>query len=239
MSIRKTMITMAIMVTVLVIMAGVLQATPPRSSRLFDWRLEPIEPPKGPGVIDMVFEFTPTKLCSIKGCTETEIRVITKGGLEFLGPQSWKQQVKYGETYSQVIQVNIPPDDTCGVWIEMHSPVYSRSRAVAYFVCFTDSVEFWKGSPHGAPRRGPSHSDQMRARMSSETLHEVVTVRLSLTNKHRLIVARLNELVPEMDPTDEPGVFTADVSRDVWLSLISLAGVNCEIIDQLTPPPTR
>ena len=40
MSIRKTMITMAIMVTALVILAGVLHATPPRSSRLFDWKLE-------------------------------------------------------------------------------------------------------------------------------------------------------------------------------------------------------
>lgn len=237
MSIRKTITTMAIMATALVIMAGALQATPPRSSRLFDWKLEPLEPPKAPGVIDMVFEFTPTKLCSMMACTEAEILVITKGGLEFLGPQSWKQPVKYGETYSQVIQVSIPPNDTCGVWIEMHSPVYSRTRAVAYFVTFTDSVEFWKGYPRRS-LGGPGHGEQMRARMSSETLREVVTVRLSLTNKHRLIVARLNELVPEMDPTDEPGVFTADVTRDVWLSLISLAGVNCEIIDQ-PPPPTR
>ena len=233
MSIRKTMVTMAIMATVLVIMAGLLHATPPRSSRLFDWKLEPLEPPKGPGVIDMLFEFTPTKICSMMACTEAEILVITKGGLEFLGPHSWKQPVKYGETYSQVIQVNVPPNDTCGVWIEMHSPVYSRTRAVAYFVSSTDSVEFWKGYPRRS-LGGPGIWEQIQANTPVEKLQEIVEVRIDMRSVFPGALKRVLDLVGEMKPTDKDSVCTARISRDDAYQL-GRWGVVCDIIRQPAP----
>ena len=236
MSIRKTMITMAIMFVGLGIVAGEIQARQPNAAWLFDWKLEPVVLPTSPGPIEMIFEFSPGELCRVAGCTEAEITVTTVGGLEYLGRQSWTQQVKLGETYSEVIQVNIPPNDTCGVIISIGRPEGGRSRAVAYFVTFTNSVEYWKGDPHGATKRGPSHSEQLRARLTPEQLKEVVTIRFSLRREHKLGLARVNELVDELLPTDEDSVFTARVTRDVWVSLQGM-GISCYIIDQPPPPP--
>ena len=235
MSIRKTMVTMTLIFVGLGIVAGEIQARQPNAAWLFDWKLEPVELPKAPGTVEMIFEFSPGELCRVAGCTEAEITVTTVGGLEYLGRQSWTQPVKHGETYSEVIQVNIPPNDTCGVIISIGRPEGGRSRAVAYFVTFTDSVEYWKGDPHGAPRRGPSHAEQLRARLTPDQLKEVVTIRFSLRREHKLVLARVNELVEELLPTDEDSVFTARVTRNVWVSLQGM-GISCYIIHQPAHP---
>lgn len=236
MSIRKTIAMMAIMVTALVIMVGALQASQTITRHLFDYKLEPLEPTKAPGVIDMLFEFTPTKLCSAKGCTEAEIRVIPKDGLEYLGPQTWTQQVKYGETYSRVIQVSVPPNDTCGIWIELHSPVYHRTRAVAYFTSTADSVEFWKGYPQ-SHRRGPDRIELARAAMTEEERREVVDVRIDLNLMGSRLLKMAVELVPNLKPTDQDSVFTAQVTRDDVITLNGW-GAYTRILKQ-PPPPNK
>lgn len=237
MSIRKTTSTVAIVVTMLVIMAGALQATPPTGGRLFDWKLDPVELPRAPGVIDMLFEFTPTKLCSIKGCTEAEIRVLPQLGLEYLGPQTWTQQVKYGETYSQVIQVSVPPNDTVGIWIELHSPVYSRTRAVAYFTTTADSVEFWKGYPQG-PRTWVNHTELARAAMTEEKRNEVVDVRVDFGGVNSRFRKMARELMSDIKPTDQEDIFTARITRENILILGGWA-VYCRVLKHPPLPPTR
>jgi len=236
MSIKKTVLIPTVTIVALVIVAGAVQAREPKAAWLFDWRLEPVELPKSPGAVPMRLEFSPGELCRLLDCTEAEISVTTIGGLEYLGPQNWKQRVKFGETYSEVIHVNIPPNDTCGLIVSIGEQRGGVSRAVAYFVTFRDSVEFWKGNPRGAPRRNVmSRPDSLRALFTPEQLAQVVTIRFSLRGELKSVLARVNELVDELLPTDEDSVFTARVTKDVLFSLRDI-GISCYVTEQPAPP---
>ena len=236
MSIRKTMITMAIMVTTLIILAGTSQARQSGIARLFDWKLEPVQQPKSPGVVEMTFSFTPTTWC--RDCKEAVMTVTTYGGLEFLGPQTWTMAVEQGVEYTDVISVNIPPNDTCGLVIRIGAPNGGRTRAVAYFVTFTDSVEYWKGDPHGAPRRGPSYSEQLRARLTAEQRQQMVDVRIDLREMCPKRLKMVLELVGDLKPTEEDSFLTAQLSRDDVLTLFGW-GVDYDVLSQPAPPPNQ
>jgi len=234
MSIRKTVLTMWLALAALVFVGQTSEAGRDEVPLLFEWELVPTVLPKTPGVVDLRFSFTPTRHC--RECSTAVMSVTTRGGLEFLGPQTWTMAVEQGVKYTDVISVNVQPNDTCGIRITMTAPGLDRINAVAWFVTFKDSIEFWQGDPRGYVKPGPTHADRMRARMTPEQLKEMVTVQFDLRSAHKLLVKKVANLVGEMKPTDVDSVFTVTVSRDVLISLYNLH-ISATIIEQPTPQP--
>jgi hypothetical protein len=160
--------------------------------------------------------------------------VTTVGGLEYFGRQSWNQQVKFGETYSEVIQVNIPPNDTCALIIRIGRPEGGRSRAVAYFVSFDDTVEFWKGSPIGAtPRNKMTFGETRIAELTPEQRAQVLDWEVSLKGVWSKKLKFVLPLLGKLTPTKQDSVFHIRISRETYWKLYD-RGIRPE---WLKPPP--
>ena len=233
MSTRKTRRLSALVITVLVLLAGSVFARQPRVPMPFDWSLMPASLPAAPGPFGLQFSLSATDYC--RDCKEAIITVTTKGSLVYSGSLTWTVPLSEDVPYTTVLPVVLPPDDTGSIHLRVQSGRFVRNVR-RWFVSTREIVTVMVGDPRTAPRRGPSYWEQLRASSTAEQLQQIVDVRIDLREEFPRRLKMVLELVGDLKPTEEDSVFTARLSRDDVLTLNGW-GVICDVLRQPPPPP--
>ncbi len=127
------------------------KARPVRPASQFETKLEPLEELKPDQQLRLMLTVIPKHECG----SELEVSVITKAGLVYDGPESWKVTVGKDSVYSTELSVTIPNNDTCSIHILLRGE-HCGDRIDRHFVTTTDTVEFWETDPRSLqvqPRR--------------------------------------------------------------------------------------
>ena len=124
--------------------------TPPMVSPISVW-LEPAQYPIKAGQIELVAKIKPLIPCD--GIVSTKI--IRIDNLEYNYQYEWNGNFKNGNTIEYSFIVDIPPNDTSGITIEVISECGSRI-ASNYFVTSDDSVKLYGGNPRHLPKDNES-----------------------------------------------------------------------------------
>ncbi|MDH3891287.1 MAG: hypothetical protein OEV49_09410, partial [candidate division Zixibacteria bacterium] len=235
MSYRKTIITGAIAgLGLLIQLAGPAIASTSKGF-IFDCEFEPTQMPLAPGPVELRFSVTPNE--HFKGRSTVALTVTTQSGLEYSGPKTWAVDMEQSVKYTELIHVSIPPNDTCGIRIELSIDGRKRHAAHAWFVTFDESVEFWKGSPRGAtPRNKMSFGESRRAELTPEQLAQVMDWEVSLKDVLPKNLQFVLPMLGELTPTERDSVFHIRISRETYWKLWD-RGIHPEWLEN--PPPPR
>ncbi|RKX26024.1 MAG: hypothetical protein DRP47_08840 [Candidatus Zixiibacteriota bacterium] len=209
-------------------------ASPPRGD-VFSYELKPTERPRSAGPVDMAFSFAPLgRFC--EGCSELRVTVITDGGLEFLGENSWTVQADKDHPYSTILHVNVPRDDTCSLNVRMQC-CHIKQTTGCYFVTVGDSIEYWTGNPRGYHPSPPSSKTNhpIRDTLTEEHLQTEYEIEMDLSDPtHLRIAERILGPLPDSSIYDRRRGYYR-----LWISLrniIKLADQQLRI-EFATPPP--
>ena len=209
-------------------------ASQPRNDP-FAHELKPTVHPRSAGPVDMAFSFAPEEqFC--EGCDELRVTVITEGGLEFLGEKSWTVQADKDHPYSTVLHLNVPPDDTCSLWVRMQC-CHIKQTIGCYFVTIGDSIEYWTGNPRSYhPPPPPSKTaDPIWDTLTEAQLQTEYEVILNLRDSAHLKIAE-RILGPLADSSKYDGRMGYYMLRVSLNKLIKLGEEGIEG-DFVTPPP--
>jgi hypothetical protein len=111
----------------------------------FDITFKPVSHPLGAGRAQLKLEIEPRVACE-----EITITVDSLEGVVYDGPSEWVAQVEKNRTYSVVLDVTIPHNDTSHISIEIigvNERGWVTGWASNYFVTTGDSVEVYYGDP--------------------------------------------------------------------------------------------
>ncbi len=201
----------------------------PRSA---DCAMSPVAMPDRAGPMTLKLSFTPTEECDHVTVTITKL-----WNIEYAGDTVWTVEVEKGKQYESALSVVIPPDDTCGMELNVKCGRIPN-RLYAYFVTTGDTVLFQRGNPRYNRRPTPSaheNTDPDFDTMSVEQLQTEHRVLLDLREPAHMRFAEklLGPLPDSCRYQHYSGVYVLNVSLE---NLIKLGKEGIEG-DFVTPPP--
>ena len=198
--------------------------------RTLEYTFKPVEMPKKAGPVKLEFAFKRKK--NVYDCDEVQIRIKELHNLGYAGDTAWVMQIDSGKSYSAIFEVDIPPNDTSGIRVEVRCG-RTVNPSSCYFVTTGDTLEFYKGRPSGhdptPPRRTIASFVDTLTEEQLQTKYEVV-----LDLKQSADLKFVEGLLGKLTDTN---IFDAKQSYyRLWMSLeniieIRKRDIECGFID--------
>ena len=171
----------------------------------------------GHGELSLILK--PTRSFSRFNCDSLVVEVETKFGLVFLGAPKWTVPMDNSTEYTTVLNIDIPDNDTCGMFVHTFCGQVRQSQAI-YFVTTGDTVETYGGHPRGrTPKPDSTWSQMERAKFTPEQLQKEFDFFLDLRHSHKNERSFAEKLLETLQPTDTANVYRVRTTIDNWITL--------------------
>ena len=211
-------------------MAHASWARQPEPPKFFEYELDASDVPALHGRATLRFSITRTYDC--REGTELTVEVKASENLQVIGQRSWSFPHDPEAHRSIDIEIDIPPDDTSFVEIQMFCGK-SRDHVRRFFVTTGEKLEVWPGSPrHRAGRKKPTPPDT--------TKYEI---RIDLRDPARYAyIKQYEEQLGPLVETRDSGLYRMRVTRES-IREFRMEGFGVELLEDVpglqVPPPKQ
>ena len=169
--------------------------------------LEPVSSSASTGLVQLRFTLTPTGGARTEG--SGELTVMTTGGLQFLGPETWAYHATAEEPYSTQLTVSVPINDTCCLTICTSSPIGCIVGS-QWFINNGDSVHTTTLHPtsYHSSKNVPSYAKDLE-QLTPEQRQTEYDLLIDFRGHPPHLREKAEKLAGTLEPTDTENVFSA------------------------------
>jgi len=180
------------------------------------------KPDGNSGPLKLWYRFGPNDHCP--ECEAVVFQVRDLGGVGYSGPMEWKLPATLEKPAEGVMELEIPPNDTCKLEVNVTAPCPS-GMILVYFVSTGDTIEFHQGKIRAADQRSSNEkrADLWESILSRQQLDYEYEIEVSLGyggrpgSRERKAV---EELLGPVTPSEHAGMYLAKATRREMLQLL-------------------
>ncbi len=254
-----------ILIISIIMMGAVSQseATSMGIPRSINTKFAPVVMPKGPGPVTFELEFMKKTWRDLLGkgvsdskevenriatfaketidCKEVQVRLATLYNMGYNGDTVWTVEVDSGVWYRRTFDFVIPPNDTCGIVVEVEC-CRNPNPTTWYFVTTGDTLECYRGNPrYNHPPEQPvyDYHNPKRDTLTQEQLNKKYTIAFNVQKSSHLQIAKriLGELPDSCKSKEHEGMYIMKITLDQVLKLLD-EGIDLDAAnwDEFKPP---
>lgn len=180
------------------------------------------KPEGNSGPLKLWYRFGPNENCP--QCEKLAFEVRDLSDLGYNGPMKWTLPATMNQWAEGVMDLEIPPNDTCKLEVKVAAPCPS-GMILVYFVSTGDTIEFHQGKIRAADPRssGQKQADYWQALLSEKQLDYQYDIEIAIPTRYatgRRLLKSIDSLVGPVTPTGRESFYNARVTRRQMLQLL-------------------